>query len=546
MKKVSLITILAVLIVLGIVIDKNEEAKDVYIESETMNINEEIFTDKELEWIKDHRDKDIYVGVAEDYVPIEYIDENREPKGVGIEIIKKINKLTGLRFKVYKGSSRRTWKEIIDKTFENEIDILPAVSFTEKRSKYLEYSNPYIEMTQVILGHKDNSKLLGDFSDISKQTLVVPKGYWFLDIVLTKNPRAKIIEVESMERALEYISSKKADYTISDIPVFTYYKEQGSYNNIKIIGELKQKNKIFIGVNKNYSELIPIINKALKYIDYHEVYEKACVMPQNTFKEKKLTLTILLLITVLLIAIYYLQSIFRKLIKAKKEAEEANKEKTTLMTNISHDIRTPMTVIIGYTQAILDGEVTKEEDKEKYIKRIHKKTKYLNDIINDFLLVSRLEESKLTLQREEVDINSFIKNIAEDMILKANSKGTKIILDLDKRVSINKEVDRIKLHRAIENIMSNSIKYSDENGLIEIKTELTEKGEIKIIIQDNGMGIQKEDLPYIFNRYYKGKNARPESIGLGLYITKEIINKHNGEIWVESQLNKGTTFYILI
>jgi signal transduction histidine kinase len=237
--------------------------------------------------------------------------------------------------------------------------------------------------------------------------------------------------------------------------------------------------------------------------------------------------------------------IFRKLVIAKKEAEKANEDKTKLMINISHDLRTPITVIMGYTQAIIDGNVKREEDKEKYISRIYEKTKYLNELVNDFFLLSRFEEGKLTLTQEEVNMNNFVKNIVEDIAFKAQSRNVQLLLRQNKKMEIIKKVDRIKLYRAIENIIINAIKYSEENGIIEIETIL-EGDKVKISIKDNGNGVNKEDIPYIFNRYYKGKNAKKDSIGLGLYIAKEIINKHNGQIWVESEYNKGSTFYILI
>ncbi|QZY54104.1 ATP-binding protein [Crassaminicella profunda] len=545
MKKSCIIVIVVLLIVMGFSMDKNKEAKDVYIKSDKSNIKKEIFTDKELKWIEKYQNKDIYVGIAEDYTPIEYIDKNGNPKGIGIEIIKTLNQLTGLKFKVYKNSQKETWEEILQSTSEKRIDILPAVSFTKERNKYLDYSTAYIEMTQVILGHKDNPKLFNDITQVKGKMFVGPKGYWFLDIVAKQNSDAKIIGVKSMEKALSYISSKKAEYTISDIPVFTYYKEKGDYNDIKIIGELKQKNKIYIGVRKDFGELIPIINKVIKNIDDQELYEKALVMPKNSDREEKLIFMIVLLSTILLWVIYYLYKTFRNLIKAKKEAEEANKDKTQLMTNISHDLRTPITVIIGYTQAIIDGEARKE-DKDRYIKRIHERTKYLNDLINDFFLVARLKDRKFILEREDVNINGLIKNIVENIELKAQDKNIQLLLELDEKANMNKKVDRLKFYRAIENIMINAIKYSKEEGFIKIITEGIKDEKIKIAIKDNGMGIHQEELPYIFDRYYKGKNANKESIGLGLYITKEIIDKHDGKIWVESILNKGTVFYILI
>ncbi|MCM1988358.1 ATP-binding protein [Oceanirhabdus seepicola] len=545
MKRNFVITITILLCIVVLLVIKTKEPKEMTIKSNTININQEIFTNEELKWINEHKNRDINVGVAQDYIPIEYIDKDGNPSGMGIEIIKLISELTGLRFKMYKNSAKETWDEILRSTSEKRIDILPAVAQTKNRLKYLEFSEHYIEMTQVILGHKDNQKLVNGIAEVNKKSFVVPRGYWVIDGILKENPNAEIIQVENMEEALKYVSNKKTDYTICETPVFTCYREEGTTKNIKIVGELKEKNKIHMAVRKEYSELIPIINKVIESINYNELYEKALIMPKNNLNEKKLIFIILILTLIVLILIYYRYTTFRKLVIAKKEAEDANRHKTSLMTNISHDLRTPITVIMGYAQAIIDGNVKSEEDKEKYIRRIYEKTKYLNELVDDFFLLSRLEDGKLILVKEEVNINNFVKSIVEDTAFKAEPQNIELSLKLDEKVEIYKKVDRIKLYRAIENIIINAVKYTEENGSIEISTVL-EDDKVKISIKDNGIGIQKEDITHIFDRYYKGKNARKESIGLGLYIAKEIIHKHNGEIWLESEYKKGSTFYILI
>lgn len=545
MKKIFIIIITLLLIVVAFLVSKPKETQEVSIKSNTINFNKEMFTTEELRWINKYKYKDIYVGISQDYSPIEYIDESGNPRGIGTEIIKRVNKFTGLQFKMYKDSYKKTWNEILQSTFKGEIDILPSVSFTKERAKYLDFSDSYIEMNQVIIGHEDNPKLINKFSQVEKNSFAVPPDYWVTDVILKKNPNAKIIEVKNMKEALRYVSNKKADYAICEIPVFTYYKEQGICNNIKIIGELEEKNEILIGVRKEFSPLIPIINKVIKKTDRNELYENAIVMPKNILKEKKLILMVMLLMFLLFILIYSLYRIFKKLIMAKKEAENANRQKTSLMANIAHDLRTPITVIIGYTQAIVDGNVKREENKEKYIKRIHERTKYLSDLVDDFFLLSRFEDGKLILIEEDVNMNDFIKDIVEDVAFKAKSKNIQILMKLDKKTDINKKIDRLKVCRVIENIIMNAIRYSEENGIIEIATTL-EEDKIKIVVKDNGIGIKKEDIPHVFERYYKGKNSKKESIGLGLYIAKEIINKHNGEIWVESEWNKGSMFYILI
>ncbi|KPU43500.1 sensor histidine kinase YycG [Oxobacter pfennigii] len=546
MKKLLFSILIISIMMTGLDTSRAKKAVDMDIKSDRIELRHDIFTSEELQWIEAHKDIKFYVGVAQDYIPIEYIDENNNPRGMGIELLKKANQMTGLHFSLYENSSNETWEEILQSTEKARVDLLSTVSFTKGRSEYLTFSIPYIEMTQVILGAKDMTQLVKDFSQIKDNTFAVPKGYWFLDIILNEIPGAKIIDVTNMEEALEYVSDGKADFTICEIPVFTYYTEQGLFHDIKIVGELKGKNRIYIGAAKGREELITIINKVIQNMDYDEIFEKAMVIPRNNSATKKLIILVGILTVLLLVVIYYLCITFRKLIKSKKEAEEANRDKTQLMANISHDLRTPMTVIIGYAQALIDGEVKKEEDKEKYIKRVYEKIKHVSAMVDDFFMVARLEEGNLVLNREPVQIGAFIKQIVEDSELKFKAKAIVPVLRMDNRADIIKNIDKIKFCRAIENILENAIKYSAEGGKIEIILCPAEDEKVEISIRDYGEGIPREDIPHIFDRYYKGKNARKDSIGLGLYIAKEIINKHDGRLWATSEVQRGSIFYIRI
>lgn len=544
MKRFAGVLMIITIFLIASIISGYENDKDIYIKSDDIQLNKELFNDDELDWISKYRGKEIRVGVASDYIPIEYTDKNGYPKGMGIEILRRVNKVSGLTFKIEKQCLSRSWKYILESAYEKKLDVLPTASLTEDRLKYLNYSGPYIEMTQVILGHKDDPVILNDISRVEGKTFVGPKGYWFLEIVRKESPDSKIIEVESMEDALEYISRKKADYTISDIPVFSYYKEQGRYSNIKIIGELKDKNSVHIAVRKDMEVLVSVIDKVIENTDYSELYETAFIMPQDKTRENNLLVLIALLSSILIWVIYYLYMTFSNLMQAKKDAELANRQKTMLITNISHDLRTPITVVLGYAQAIMDKQVKSEEDRDKYIARIYEKTRYLNDVVSDFFFVSRIEDRKLLIRKEEAELNGLLQNMAENMEIKAYEMNIDIVLDIDETCGIKKEIDGVKFYRAVENIISNAIRYGKGGGRVIITTKMIDESRLLISIEDDGIGIDESDIENIFKRYYKGKNSKKESIGLGLYISKEIIKSHGGEIGVESELDKGTVFRI--
>lgn len=544
MRKLPIIILILLISVMFFFEGVSKKSGDFYIRSHISNNSTELFTEEEKRWLNENRDRIFYVGVAQDYTPIEYIDDKGQPRGIGIEIIKKVNEATGLTFKLIDNNHEKTWADILENIKTNRVDVLPAVSFTQEREEYLDFSIPYIEMTQVVVGHNDKYKFVKNFRNVQDESFAVPRGYWFQNDILKQNPKARIIEVENMEEAIRLVSDKEADYTVCEIPVFTYYKEN-KYKNIRIVGELDFNNKIHLGINKELSGLIPIVNKVIANINYKRLYESSLIVLQNNSIDEKLIFTMIFMTVGLAVTVYLLFKTYRKLIKAKHEAVNANKDKSNLMANISHDLRTPITVAMGYLEAIIDDEVRKEEEKTEYVKKTYQKLKYLSALIDDFFFLSRIEDSKLKLNKEKTNINKFIRSIAENMELRSKAREIKLVMKLA-HTDVIKEIDRLKFHRALENIIMNAVKHSNDGGKIEIGTTLLEEGKIKIHIRDDGVGIHEDDIPHIFQRYYKGKNAKEESIGLGLYIAKEIIEKHNGDIWIESELHKGTTFYIIL
>ncbi|MNM43115.1 Sensor protein kinase WalK [compost metagenome] len=229
-------------------------------------------------------------------------------------------------------------------------------------------------------------------------------------------------------------------------------------------------------------------------------------------------------------------------IELQQQYEDNRKE---LISNISHDLKTPITSIKGYVEGIKDGIADTPEKMNKYINTIHAKAKYMDILIDDLFLFSKLDINKLQFHYQRVDFTEFMKDCIEELsfdIAKNNIELTSHI----PTSTIMVKADVQKLKRVILNIIENSMKYKDDKAL-KIDINIVEKhDEVIVEIKDNGKGIDKEILPNIFERFYRGDAAR-ETIGggsgLGLAIVKKIIEEHQGEIWAESELNKGTSIF---
>lgn len=219
-------------------------------------------------------------------------------------------------------------------------------------------------------------------------------------------------------------------------------------------------------------------------------------------------------------------------------------QRHNLLLNISHDLRSPLFVIKGYMEAINEGLVKDEKALSQYMKRIQAKTEYLSRLIEDLFLIAKLEDNKIKFNMVDFDLISLIEQVINDLEKKSSRKNITISFE-NLSYELKIEGDKHRIHQVIDNIMGNSIKYTNENGNINISV-WDDDGKAVISIQDDGIGIAEEDLPHIFDRYYKAvkKDNDDESTGLGLYISREIIEKHGGRIWAESNLLKGTNVFI--
>lgn len=233
-------------------------------------------------------------------------------------------------------------------------------------------------------------------------------------------------------------------------------------------------------------------------------------------------------------------------IRVQLQYEENRKE---LISNISHDLKTPLTAIQGYVDGILDGVADTPEKNRKYMRTIAVKTQELDRLIEELFLYSKLDLNKLPFNFERVDIGAYLQDWAEELHFDMEKKGIRFTASIDVTPGTVVSVDRDKLKRTISNIMENCVKYMDKpEKTIRFQAEGTPEA-IVFAVTDNGRGIEPEALPHIFERFYRAeqsRNANTGGSGLGLAIAKQIVEGHGGEIRTESSIGVGTTVRIVL
>lgn len=234
--------------------------------------------------------------------------------------------------------------------------------------------------------------------------------------------------------------------------------------------------------------------------------------------------------------------IYRTTVKFREQAENSRKDKENLqksLSDISHQLKTPLTSIIVMVENILDDDDMPLEIRREFLNDIKHNTNTISFLVQSLLKLSKLDAEAVKFRYEQVEVKSIVDECIKNTAVMAEILGVRLETDCN---DIILNCDRKWLCEAITNIIKNCIEHS-HNGNIKITADQN-KLYTKISIKDNGSGIAKEDLPHIFERFYKGKNSSDDSVGIGLSLAKTIIEKQGGYISVSSELNKGSEFVI--
>ncbi len=239
-------------------------------------------------------------------------------------------------------------------------------------------------------------------------------------------------------------------------------------------------------------------------------------------------------------------------IRLKESAEEKlllDKENKELISNISHDLKTPITAVKGYVEGIMDGVADTPEKMDRYIKTIYNKTTEMDHLINELTFYSKIDTNRIPYTFSKLKTEEFFADCAEEVELELETKGIELIYSNEVEDGTIIIADAEQIRRVIHNLISNCIKYMDKpEGIIWMRVK--DVGDfIQVEIEDNGKGIGNKDIAYIFDRFYRtdiSRNSSKGGSGIGLSIVRKIMEDHGGKVWANSRLGEGTTVYFVL
>lgn len=238
--------------------------------------------------------------------------------------------------------------------------------------------------------------------------------------------------------------------------------------------------------------------------------------------------------------------------RLKESAEEKiilDKENKELISNISHDLKTPITAVKGYVEGIMDGVADTPEKMDRYVRIIYNKTNEMDHLINELTFYSKIDTNRIPYVFSKLNVEDYFADCAEEVGLELETRGIQLYYAnyVDKDVLVIADGEQIR--RVIYNIVGNAIKYMDkEKGVIQIRVK--DVGDfIQVEIEDNGKGIAPKDLPNIFDRFYRtdvSRNSSKGGSGIGLSIVRKILEDHGGKVWATSREEIGTIMYFVL
>ena len=238
--------------------------------------------------------------------------------------------------------------------------------------------------------------------------------------------------------------------------------------------------------------------------------------------------------------------------RLKESAEEKvllDKENKELISNISHDLKTPITAVKGYVEGIMDGVADTPEKMDRYVKTIYNKTNEMDHLINELTFYSKIDTNRIPYTFSKLNVEDYFSDCAEEVGLELETRGIELVYANYVESGVQVIADGEQIRRVIHNIISNAIKYMDKpKGIIQIRVK--DVGDfIQVEIEDNGKGIAAKDLPSIFDRFYRtdvSRNSSKGGSGIGLSIVKKILEDHGGKVWATSRLGIGTIMYFVL
>jgi len=527
-------------------------------------------TEKEKEYIQKHIETGSAILVAcevDNYPTSFYNAKEKEFQGMALDTLKQISHLTGLTFKVG-NKPDALWSELVGGLEDGKYSVISELlQSSQREGRYLWADRPYSTNNYALLSSAEYPDL--DINQVLFAEVGLMEGSAHTDVFLEWFP-------DSAATAKYYVSNDDAFAALVKGEIDLLMASQNMLLNLTNYQEkpgfkanivFNYSSDSFFGFNKDEKILCSIVNKAMRYANAGEisarwqrrVFDYESKMLKDVFPFA-LAFVVLLVATLFVVFILFIKNRqinknlevlvanrTKELEMQTSRAENASRAKGDFLSRMSHEIRTPLNAIIGMVGIARN---TADQDRISYcLSRVDSASKHLLGIINDILDMSKIEADKFELDFREFEFEKMLMSVVDVTNFRAEEKKQNFIVNLDRNIPASIIGDDIRLSQVITNLLANAVKFTPEGGVIKLNINKIQDVDDEILLQidvaDNGIGISEEQQRRIFNSFEQadgGIARKYGGTGLGLVISKRIVELMGGRIWVESEPGQGSKF----
>jgi signal transduction histidine kinase/CheY-like chemotaxis protein len=500
--------------------------------------------------------KTVYVYYETDWAPFEY-DEKGVAEGVTPDVIRAIGEDTGINFQFVLTDSTSTIYNDID--ISNE-DTVMAVSYNyiwaNKHDLYT--TQPYVA----------GSVLSVSKSGGTPKTVATAKDGYLESRIMAIYPNLQRIEYKTFDECMEAVRKGKADCTFLNYYQANYYRSMSVYSSFSYQPESAISQSIALGITtKSTPVLLEVLSKSLqrisgtqlqKILSDNSVYSEPVSLPMlfRKYTAASIGITILVILALLAMVFLIIYSEARKkqnleLAAAEKKADAANKAKSEFLSRMSHDIRTPLNGIVGMTY--IAKEKNKAPEVGDCLDKIDVSSQFLLSLVNDVLDMSKAEAGEVKLHREPYPLNEIESYLDSVIAPLFQDKGVQLKIEKDEQSKRVPLLDKLRVEQILSNLLSNAVKFTPKNGLVTCKLMLEDAGDkvrFTMDVKDNGVGMSQQFQKVIFEPFTQEDRDDPANFhkgtGLGMAITKKLVDLMGGTITLKSDIGKGSDFSVVI
>jgi len=490
----------------------------------------------------------IAMCIDPNWMPFEKIEKGKHI-GLSSDFMQIISNKIDMPIVLEKTSS---WVISLQKIKNRECDILAMVSKTPGREKFLDFTSPYLE-TPIVIVTKMGNAFIEDLEQVQNKKLGVVKNYSLHNKLKAIYPNINLVTVNSLRDGFEKVIKGELFGYLDNSIVVNYAIQQNYIGTLSISGTFDHKKQFMIATRNDEKILHDIFEKAVLSIDTkskQSILNKWVKVNYATKTDYKLVWQLLLVAFFILSAFVYwnrkLSLLNKALLIAKNKSEIATRAKSNFIANMSHEIITPLNAIIGMTHLSLQTDDLSL--KNTYLLNIDKASSNLSNILNDVLDISNIETGELVIDSINFDMKDIISNLTKQFEFKATNKGLKFHIDYKANKSLLYG-DPIKITQVLVNLINNAIKFTPSGEVeLTIKQSLShqlQKHKIVFIVKDTGIGINnfaQQNLFQSFSQIDESPTREYGGAGLGLAISKQLVELMDGHIWVKSEIAKGSMF----